>query len=716
MNDNVSQFLKVYESISTWGPDRIQNEYFSSSYAIEFSDSVFFNSLYVSVPVEHKLIKMLSEPLPGSLLAFCGPAGSGKSTVSHRVKQRLEENKGNLVIFVDMRSERAGKTHDDSDDGISDTVIREIILSRFRRLFDLNHQQQTERQPSPRAYFPDTERSLKDELVYFSLAPENYTSQAFDVFSTEGEELLNLYRTHHKDQSEKKRFESWYWECQYEAEIQTIRRSVLSKIDIVHYIAFIRDRKLYDKVFIWLDNLDSFSNEQQVRISNFLQTAHKPVVNTCQIVVSVREENIYRIGDFHDSFTEPYVTKVTIGDPDKDTDDVVEYKALNVSVINQTDLMEIVRKKIDFTNIRCSHLYDDQASSSAWPTPDEYESALDLSSRVLDCFKAEKVILLANNSIREFLRIHAKFLRFLFEQTSPRITQILKSRSNWQLSTEFLSWLHVLDEPLRLNTFNIMSDIARFETGFTPKEIGCFLPYIVLTRIWNECLRLRGRPSPANNPYLHRIVEDIEQDFRYERNDILQTVLDLYGKAGRRSNFITFRKKQRVERVEDLPWESTVRITYRGKVTVGSVICSFGYLRDCSERLVPNLPDYKVETQVIENIRSIAEIHLASLQSIRDMTFPTDKNWFSKYLLRYGLPLEPAFVRMHPDTGRKIKGYSESRTLFVNSILVSILSFFKHDRIKRPLLIEIKSKFDMYLAQLEAGKAVECFDFELEGR
>jgi hypothetical protein len=718
MNEKIENFIKFYKGVSTYGPARAQSEFYRDSYTIPFDENDFANQVYVPVQMEQDLWKEVNELFLGKIITLCGPAGSGKSSVSIIVKRKLEENKKNLVIFVDMRLENAAKYYDDKENTINESAIRELILSKFRNIFYV----EIENTAGP---------SLWEELLYFILSPEKtyralHESQIFNVFSADVMKVGFLYRGQVPERNVP--FRKWFFENLNSKELNELQLSVFEKLDVSHYVSFTRHKKLYNKIIIWLDNIDSFSNNQQLLISSFLQNLQRSILNSCNIVISVREENIYRIGEFKDYLNEPFPSRVTFEDPGENAL-VEEYDALNFSVIKREKLEEITRRKIDFGALKYKECVDREKSGEKLNaeasgiifsddyrlTDEEFDAILNFSARANKCFDSEKVIYLSNNSIRDYLRIHAGFLRTVFSEKESRYTKLIAEETqDWKVTTEFLSWLHKINEPFRLDTFNVFKEIGKFKTENGNNDIACFLPYLVLTTIWNECLKLKNNYSPENNPYLSNIIELITESFQFKRSDVLHAVFSLYGGNTGRNHFITFRQKKKLDKAEELETlDTTVRITLRGKAVIGSVITSFGYLRTCIDEADIRETRVDVETILVQKIKAISRIHLESLQNIRNNTPETNNNWLDDYLVKYGLPMDPLFVRTYY-VGFDIGKIEYKRSLYLQTLCVSLSNYFYYRKkiTQKTDIDSVSTKFSEFLGKLREGEEFETFDFE----
>src|SRR5690606_19794636 len=76
--------------------------------------------------------------------------------------------------------------------------------------------------------------------------------------------------------------------------------------------------------------------------------------------------------------------------------------------------------------------------------------------KIVRAFNQEKVIFLANNSIKQYLRIVGQYYRYCVrEEANWKDSQFIgHERTTKQIITAFLSWIHTVDEPFGIPTFN----------------------------------------------------------------------------------------------------------------------------------------------------------------------------------------------------------------------------------------------------------------------
>jgi hypothetical protein len=699
--------------------------------------------LYIPTKLESDLYKEVDDLNNGNIIALCGPSGSGKSTVSLKVKFDIENQLRTKLIFLDLRIEESSKTFDNVTT-VDDEHIRKLLLSQFEKDFPI--------------LINVEENSERINLYYFLLSPEKEISKLKEAqIFLPLQFLINKTARLYNKLSTKIAisFKEWFYENANQGDLIDIFSELDSLIDISHYVAFIRNQDKYDKIIFWLDNIDAFSNIQQTQIVDILEKLQRNILNSTKIVIAVREENIYRIGRFTDNFNEPFISQITFKDPDN-YDSYTNYGAINVPVMSTENIAKLVEKKLDFTfekyikygdklkkqllridteieflkrtNISQYNMNREQIlkqKSKLQKDIDEHErmmvsnqefSAIKLlSEKINDCFEKEKIIFLANNSLRNYLKIHSEFLAYLvaihFEKKENLNPDEL---SNSQITTIFLSWIHSVNEYFGIETFNIIEELGRFQNNVSKNKIGCFLPYLILTRIWNECIHLNGKPSPENNPYVYNVVKDLCNDFKYSEEEVKQTLYDLYRQVGGKGNFITFRTKKNIESPNDLDLKTTVRITYRGRVTLGHITNSYGYIRECSERFRNmNEMDISTEELVLIKIAQICEIHLNTLLQIRNVLYKKDINWFSFYMRKYGIPLKPTFVRNY-NIGTTLPNTKFNRCLYLESVFDSLSSYFHHPNQHQRQLESLSSQFNKYLSQLISNQELKSIKIEIK--
>lgn len=735
MKEKYVKFAEYYKDIALFGIDRVQNEMYRDKYLINFSEGEFYDELYVSVDLEKYSFDKVDAIVNGSLVTICGPSGSGKSTVSKKVINSLSANPRYKVLTVDARIENSLKGMDDNETCISDNYVRELILNEFEREFDLN--------------IENYKKSKRLELYCFLLSPEAKIKkcrdlQVFRKTNSISKDVSLEYIKYKNSADQPLGFSDWFYDNFQYDNISKSLNKLEEEIDICHYIGFNRYKDEYDKLIIWVDNIDAFSNIQQSQIITILQNIQKSVLNSSQLVVSVREENVYRVGDYKDNHNAPFISRVSFTNP-KGKKGFKSYESINVPVMTPIQLNELVSNKLKFAYKKHVHLdrkymsklgvhnnyIEDlkknniplynikresliEAKKSLQKKLDSYrlfalkwqhfKYLKSLSTKIVTVFDQERVIFLANNSIKEYLRIHSAFLDYIisldkYDKGLLQVEHITKS----QIRTLFHSWIYTIDDIYGIEGFNVIEEVATNENAIEHERIGCFLPYLLLTKIWNKSMKLNGKPSPMNNPFVKDVINDIEKDFGFTKDEIISSLYHLYRNAGGKGNFITFRSKKKVEIPEDIDMDSTVRVTYRGKTTLGITINSFGYLKECSQRVHDEDVIVDEEELVFEKLKILCDIHLKSLIQLRDRNYAKIPNWYNKYVIRYGIPCDPCFTRSNV-TGCSIPNVRFNRAIYVETIFDSFGRYFKKGGKSEKTLTFIANRFNKHLEDIKDFK------------
>lgn len=729
MDNKYLTFVTFYKEFATNGTARFKVVNPNPSFYNSFTEEDFYGNLYVHVNTESALQSKILESINGKLIVLCGPSGCGKSTVSRKTKNDLERNNKYKTIFYDARLDNSSKINDDNENiELTEKYIREIILDELWR--DI-----------PNSI--DNKINLERiKLYYYILScdkteSEHRKSQNYRVFTRLIDKCASLYL---KNKNSSGSFNEWF-ESELKLnskELEDIKMQVDELIDVSHLVEFsINYLKKYESLAIWIDNIDSFTNDQQSQIISILHSIQINFLEYCKIVISVREENIYRIGKYTDSVNEPFPTLISFSDPIKRLDYSEGHSAINVPVMESEQLNELVSKRLNFFHkktqqynneltIKLNKLPNIQDSTDLYRIKQDKINVLEIndqrtqlrsllqkaseyylgesnfnkikifSSRITQMFKDEKVIYLANNSLKHYLQMHSSFLQHSINKFGEYLDRP-ENLSDTELTTEFLSWIHKVQEPFNVNTFNIISELSKNKLEHTI-ETSCFIPYLILTRIWNRNIELIEQSTSNNYAFISEIANDFENDFNISINKFKFYLYTLYTYPNARGNFIAFRTKKVVENPEDIELNTTVRITYRGRATIGSIINSYGYLRECVLSLGHKDSDVNIDERLMRQLEYIADAHINSLKLIKNKI--NKPEWYLVYLNKYGIPLDPRYVR-NSSIGENILNVKYNRSLYMTSVFDSLLRYFKWGGKIRDELIRIQQQFEKKLNQIK---------------
>lgn len=704
---------------------------------------VFFNELYVETDLFSKTCAIIDEATSlTKLIALCGPSGSGKSTTSLKVMNYIESDYRIKPIYVNLRPVASSKDFDTNEVNIN--KIRNLILAEFLKEFP--------------ASLGDELIDVSDEfidLIYFLVSPEgkikNYkTCESFNKYNKFVTKFGLLYQRH---KQEGQNFEDFFRRYFFEKDCLDILLNIIEIIDVSDYIYYYCYKNKH-RVIIWLDNIDAFENIQQNEIISIIHTIQEPIDGLLQIVISVREENIYRVGKFSDDNQAPFISKVSFSNIDNEELDIA-YDSLNMPVMSSEQLQKLTEKKIRYTKKRLGYeiikLTNDINETKTFisnPTlrkkykiyqsteqlketliksiqkleelenyivnDEEFNDILKVNNIVNIAFKNEKVIYLANNSLKEYQKMHSGFFIFLLSNSQYYLNNRINidSFDVSHIATEFLTWIFNVNESYSLSLLNIIAD--SFELKVKNAQVGCYLPYLVMTKIWNLNIKLKDNKSPYNNPTVERIVNIINSHFEYSKEDIINAIFDLQINNQGKGNFIVFRSKNFINVSSDIDLKTTVRLTYRGKTAISNTINSYGYLKKCVLDLNDNsLSHSKIESEILRVLTHLSEMHLNSLLFIRNNIYK-NPNWYQNYLLEYGIPLDSSYCR-NSNIGLEIEGRNpNNRALFLSTVFYS-LNRYSHisNKFKKSLNF-LENKFNNYLNRLIDNQIVNNIILEDE--
>lgn len=693
----------------------------------------FLNSLYQPRGDEDVVLNFMKTSK--DLICLVGPKGCGKTSMGYKIHQTLSDSSlyNYYVAFLDVRVLTNLCNLDlYNKDAFREAVLEEIKSNYMFNLFDYKNDKNGE----------NPEVKLWAYILHRS---EHMSSQLFSSFWKVQNKAAQLFSAYQKQDWQARETASYYdWLMathNVEPEVMILTDQLREMIKIPHLIYAARAIYKYSKQFIWFDNIDAIPDGLQSETVSILKRNHGLVSDYVGTVIAVREENVFRMHDIEYS-APPHITRVNIDIERNDKGNAIYrevdagHPAIGVPVIKKGVLVNIVNNRLEFTRnfqrLKCetidlmiqneterlSILTDPQQKSkiqhrieeltkeqlfySPLISNDCYNYIKELSNKMLDILDQEKVIHLANNSLRDFLMIYRDFLAVLLKGSAPKeIRPLALDYEPRHIITLFLRWIRTTPRKFRIATYDIIEETEKWYSN-KKRGVGCILHHLVITTIWNltvdNVVDLGGKKLYLN-PTVGEVVYCLSS-LGFERQEILKTILALhrheyssphvhealYGQV------IEFRSTKFINSLNDIEDDHIVYVTYRGKCFVGLTSNTFGYLYECIRCYNEKTKDkgkskkqrdpYKPQSslvyveEIIRPLCDIAQMHYETFQRLRDDAYKGNKEWFVNYCSWFGIPRIPPYKRGR-DIGIQVKEIK--RVLQFQALIDGVISYFRKE-------------------------------------
>ncbi|MBI1227695.1 MAG: hypothetical protein GC192_20845 [Bacteroidetes bacterium] len=714
--NNIKGFLRAYKTVSGFSPDT--TDFNDDILDSRINKEQFLKMLYSS----REAVKLIRQEIflhPGNLICIAGPRGCGKTSIGLKAKQELSERTAfrNFIIPIDVRRDDAIRTI--GTDKKVHAFFTNKILNRYKRVF----------QPNPW----DQENNPEIKLMNFILNPlqtNNKPEELFDEFVDEVSECIGIMHEYHK-KTRPNDYLNFFVEKFHEIEIQNLFKRVKSKLQIIHYSFAVQEIFNYQRQVIWIDNLDKLPNEEQITLLEAVTEIKRSVTDNIVIVVAIREENIFRVEHFED-FAPPYTTTIYWENPNE-FENAKTYEAFNMPVVSDEIFKDIINRRFLFSKIFQENLIhklkEEISSLSKFVTEENIKKIKEnteiirslstpineaeikeleiLKDKVSEVILMEKGCYLSNNSLRQMLPLHRDFLLHLVEKNNDKDIPLEANKLPlWFLQTEFLYFITLHSK----NSTFIQYDIVNHynEPNTQNNSIICFCPHLVLTCIWNYCIKnIRQANSTVTLPSVEYIINTLMR-LEFEKEDILKTIFRLFHSPGGKSNYITIETKKYVRDYNSIDLNSKLKINYKGKSVLNSLSISFGYFyalvvnrHGFDDKHLDPTKTVQYGNQVLRVIEEMAQKHLYSLLYIRKKVYKNSKGWLEDYYLTYGIPFHPLFSRNYDAIGKKIIVNSKYKhATYVEALLDSFIPYFSQFYAIRSNLENLRIKYVKALSGL----------------
>lgn len=742
MHQEYRVFLRILHSVCRYSADQFYDEPTSKNSQMtrpfHISHKEFCDHMYAERPVVEDFILRLLRTR-SDLLCLVGQPGSGKTSIALKLRQKLAQSSSHrfFVCYLDVRKIIKGKENHLRSEEVFLEFLREKVKQEYiARLFRRRKQ------------LADGRDSLLSLYAYLLGSTEDY--EVFnDIVDLQDEaiDLVEDFRSSNSAYPEPETSEDrinllYLWleaEVSRDPDVKRLIRDLRARIELQHLIYAARFIRGYDRQVIWYDNVDALKQHLQRKIFKYTSIFHQQVSDYASSIIAIRDENVRgyvreRREDERDA--PPYTTRI-VTEPEINGN-YINYPTTDVPVASDKVLHKIIRHRLDSTRRYQSvkireilteidriereifeagdnkgllvQLYSEKREKEEELEKD-YRPAISsekfsylckISAKLVDVFLAEKAIYLANNSIREFMKMHRDCLGMLFKHgEDDKGKPIALGYDNWYLATLFLRWLQRTDRDYRISFPNIMKGTKEWVLERSD-AIGCSLPYLIVTTTWNL---ERERERPDFRYPEAKLVVDLLREVGFSRDTIHKQLL-----RHLQNRVIQYRNKD-IDTDAPVKLDEQIFSTLRGKCLAGVTCNSFGYIYECVRDLysestaVPerdHLLDH-METPgavqfIVEDLCYLGEMHLNALVEMRDGTSLGGERWLRIYRDRYGLPNQEPFRRNV--AGVEVSG--QRKALLFESLTAGLLAYTRDFNRPRSVLNKLRTSFNQTIARIES--------------
>lgn len=728
-------FLEACHEVASLNPESLPLDEKDEYWGISLRD--FFSTLYVEVGTDSHIVKELLRTRE-QIIFLVGPRGSGKTTTGLKTVLELENMKY-LTQWIPVSIHEANRYLDDRRElqNFFRERIKKFLLNKI-----LTSQGKTTVSPMGQltAFFLCTDLAEIQRPSTFN--------EDFVLFRERLEELLSRHKIDYQQTLD----DLARPENAFNGALRELQRETLQKAELRHlcyaakFFLDIRD------VVVWIDNIDVFSQQDQVRLVDALFPIARSAPERLRFVVAAREENVLQFDHFYD--VQGAVRKTTVYMTDDRNGESLP--GMNMPHLDSDKFAEIVKLRLNFAREFQKHIENrvrDLLASESEADKKQSKSLEEkflpvitdirrryvevLSEKVIKAFKGEKILHLFNNNIRSLLPLHSDFMSHLIGIGYDRNNvPIAFDYDDSFVKTQLLYWLCTVrgEAANEFRHFNIVRHSRNLLLQSSGKHpaIACFLPFLTLSCVWSLCLRNRINSGDIFQiPTIREVIECLSKLECFNENEVKTAIINLYNPSeGGYTMFLAIESRDRLTDINQLKNEHRIRITYKGRAAIASLCNSFAFLyamqsiADNKAQVQRSLDETKLNyyfNQLLPELKKIGRLHLNSLIQIRRRPAYLGKaNWLDLYLDDFGVPLESEYSR----TMRASKGYGTSprKVLYFDSLIHSLEPYTRESREKTvkqmrsgQLERTIKNLIDDYskiLNKIEKGEITEIDDFD----
>ena len=745
-------FLKALKKISDYAVDLADSEKHSLSDGVTygFSPDEFFDNLYVPRTQEAEIREELN--IVSNFLVLIGGRGSGKTTLALKIERDLGPSSayGYFVIHIDVRTKvlrsysqtlveipevhgQEAEENRTQTDNLQDTVISELMEKIKNRY--INELFPT---PDPENLKPDT-KNKRLELIAFLLNPHNGMPETYEFLTNlqfTASQLFAQYKFSMPIERVNDTMYDWIVNMSVNdpkvSELVEEMHKSLTPSMVAHAAREIHGIR---HQVIWIDNLDILTERNQGIAQYISKNLYARINHIASVIISVREQNIFRDYDLDEPGAPPARTEVRLYTGEHD-----RVSAHELGHIPEDTIPTLISKRLSFAreihsrqvDLALARLAEVQAQldkrgndyyerkrievvagqlqselNTLGPkiSNERFAHCQKLSSALTDHLQRHKAVYFCNGDIRQILNIHVDCLAYLLSRPktvkSPtnRIGEIATpmalTYNSSQISTLFLTRLRDRETGGEEHPIGSYDVIRNMDTWYSNNQstIGCFLEYLVITATWNLTLGKQGIVAKTSaTPTIESLIRVLNH-LDYTRDEVLQALEGLYDSRNRVGLIeIQSPDTSHISDVNKIKESDLVHVTPRGKCLVANLSNTFGYTYACFRQLSPLRKDNwhpAINTttalqELMPSLCDLAWMHITALKSIRDKGRLGNKDWLDRYRSLFGIPVLASITRHSLLTTGKI-AKQVRRALQFEILLPGIIQHAPEDKSKQDL-------------------------------
>jgi hypothetical protein len=770
-------FLEWLKKIAIYAVDLADSEKNGVSNAVTywFSQDEFFDNLYVPRNQEIEIREELN--IVSNFLVLIGARGSGKTTLALKIERDLAPTRsfGYFVAYIDVRT-KVYKSHShtmletseanarDVKEPHTDTAnLEEAAVSELMEKIKNRYLDELFPDPDPENPQPET-RNRRLELIAFLLNSHNGMPETYE-FLTNLQFTASRLFMQYKDamRIERKNHKMYDWLVNTSLNDSRVYDLVQKAHDnltpsmVVHAA-----KKLYEfrHQIIWIDNLDILSERNQGLAQQAAKNLYARISQIASVIISVREQNIYRDYDLDEPGAPPVRTEVKLY-----TGEHERVSARELGQIREDTIPTLLSKRLLFAreihsrqvNQIAARLAEfqaqlDKVGNDAYErrrlenvvgqltaelntlgpkiSNERFEHCQRLSSALVGHFQRHRAVYFCNGDIRQILNIHVDCLAYLLSRPKTAkshrkgiaeiTTPMALSYKDSQISTLFLTRLRdreTSDEEHPIGAYDVIRNMNDWYLN-NQSTMGCFLEYLVLTATWNLTLSQQGAVARTSAlPTIESLIRVLDQ-LDYTKNEVFGALARLYDSRNR-VGFIEIQAPDtsHISDANKIKESDLVHVTPRGKCLVGNLSNTFGYTYACFRRLSllskdswhPAINTTNALQELMPSLCDLAWMHIMALKSIRDKGKLGSRGWLDRYRSLFGIPVLESITRHSLLTTGKII-HPGRRALQFEILIAGIIQHAPPGKPKRDLELLQRAYADA-LSDLESfrGGGISSF-------